>query len=149
MDTNKFVRKFIKEIIEKEIENISEFEVGKCYDYLELPESTREDIDVQFKIFDENSSEASEKYDAYPEDYKYCFKLLQSKEILKRFPLAKDIIKKHKTKENSCLLDIMKSIQNGGLDYVPAGTEGNHRAAAFYLLNKEMPYLEIERKKYF
>jgi len=139
----------IKKKLREALNKIStDFIVGKCYDYDELSEDIQYDIDVQFKIYDEYPELAEDKYDGYPEDYKYCFRYLKPNEIIKYLPLVKDILKSHKSKPNTYLLNLMNSIEKEGLNYPSVGTEGNHRGAVFYLLNKELPYLEIVQKKY-
>jgi len=41
---------------------------------------------------------------------------------------------------------VMMDIKKNGIRNPSVGEEGNHRAAAFYLMNKELPYLEIIEK---
>ena len=134
-----FNRKLTNKMLDEEINNVSEFEVGMCYQYSELSEDIQNDIDVQFKEFVDGSY-----YEGYPEEYKYCFKLLAPKEIPKYLPLVKKYIKEYKNGGKDYLEKIIASIKEEGLNFPAVGMEGNHRGAIFYLLNKPLPYLEIK-----
>ncbi len=140
----------IHKIIKEEIINLkNNFIVGNCYEYDDLSETIQEDIDVQFKVFDEEPETTSDKYDGFPEDYKYCFKYLKPKQLKTYFPLIDDILyylKKFDGFQDDYTNQILNDIKTSGLKYPPVGSEGNHRATAFFLLNKEMPYLEINEK---
>ncbi len=134
--------------MDEEINNISEFEVGKCYQYSELPDDVTNDVEVQFKKYGDSSSYDDNKYDGNPEDYEYCFKLLPPKEITKHLPMVKTYIKEYKEGDKNYLERIIASIKEEGLNYPAVGMEGNHRGAIFYLLNRPLPYLEIKYSKY-
>jgi len=134
-NAKKAVRKLIREVIDENINNISEFKIGKCYQCFELPQNVFEDIYAQFSSGEND-----------PEDYKYCFKLLEPKEIPKYLPLVNTYIKEYKKGDKNYLESIINSIKKQGLKYPAVGTEGNHRGAIFYLLNKPLPYLEIKSK---
>jgi len=126
-------------ILDEEINNVSEFKVGKCYQYSELPDDVTNDIEVQFKNFVDGSY-----YEGYPEEYKYCFRLLEPSEIMKYLPLVKTYVKEYKKGDRDYLEKIIASIKEEGLNYPAVGMEGNHRGAIFYLLNRPLPYLEIK-----
>ena len=49
--------------------------------------------------------------------------------------------------ENPYMKKLILDIQTNGLDYPVVGVEGNHRALAFWYLQKELPYLEMIRIK--
>ena len=135
----------VKNIMNEELKMThNNFVVGKCYKYDELHEDIQYDINIQFKIFDEDPENANDKFDGFPEDYTYCFKYLKPTEIKTTFPLINDILKS----KTNYLQKIIDDIKKNGLNNPPVGSEGNHRATAFYLMNIEMPYLEIKQKKH-
>lgn len=133
----KIIYNLIKEFIKKNF-----FILNKCYEYDDLDHEIQTDIDVQFKIFDEDPDNANDKFEGFPTDYVYCFKYLKPNELNNYFPLMTSILK-----SKTHYLDKLKQdIQKNGLQYPPVGNEGNHRAAVFWLLNKNLPYLEIKKK---
>lgn len=144
-----------KNIIKEEVERISEqtidklpnLSIGKTYEYNDLPEQIQDDIDVQFKIYGNDSEGDEWKLDGNPEDYQYHYILLPWKEIPKRLPLALGYIKKAHNSEY--LQRIFKDIEQQGLQYPSVGEEGNHRGAYYYINKKDLPYLEIVQKKHF
>lgn len=136
---------FIRKLIREELDEFNaDFVVGKCYEYDELNDEIKYDIDIQFKMFDEEPDNADDKFDGFPEDYMYCFKYLKPNEIKSHFPLVGDILKS----KTGYFQTIIDDIKKNGLKNPPVGSEGNHRATAFMLMKKEMPYLEIKRKKH-
>jgi hypothetical protein len=120
---NKYVNKF-------------DFEIGKSYEYSELPEKTKIDIDVQF---DDNS-----EYNQ--EDYLYVFKLLNPEETEE---YLHNVFGEHNIEDaikDPYIKILIKKIIRVGLDYPAVGSEGNHRALACYVLKKPLPYLELKLK---
>jgi hypothetical protein len=41
---------------------------------------------------------------------------------------------------------LVKNIKEKGLDYPAVGTDGNHRALAYYIMKKTLPYLDMNLK---
>lgn len=139
------INEVINQFLNEETNNrFNDFVVGKCYEYNDLNSDIQYDIDIQFKIYDESFESVGEKYDGFPEDYKYCFKYLNPNEIKDYLPMVSGILKTNMRYVKNLMLDIKKD----GLQNPPVGQEGNHRGAVFFLLNKKMPYLEITEKSY-
>jgi hypothetical protein len=117
--------------------NEFDFEVGKTYQYDDLPEEVQSDIDVQF----------DEYGDEQPEDYQWKFKLLPVDEI-------EEYVTKHFGNEIEDIIEepyvqnLIKDIKERGLDYPSVGVEGNHRALVHWYLKKPLPYLEPIYKNY-
>ncbi len=117
--------------------NEFDFEIGKTYQYDDLPEEVKSDIDVQF----------DEYGDEQPEDYEWKFKLLPVDEI-------EEYVTKHFGNEIEDVIEepyvqnLIKDIQERGLDYPSVGIEGNHRALVHWYLKKPLPYLEPIYKNY-
>ena len=115
--------------------NKFDFELGKSYEYDELPQKTKDDIDVQF---DDNAEYG-------PDDYNYIFKLLTPKEIEEHFnDFGEYNIADTINDPNMKLL--IKKVLRVGLDYPAVGVEGDHKALACYTLNIPLPYLEMQLK---
>jgi hypothetical protein len=116
--------------------NKFDFEIGKSYEYNELPKKVRNDIDLQFEDYAEYC----------PEDYKYLFKLLtpeETSEYLEGVFGEWDI---GEAMDHPYIKKLIRSIKEKGLDYPAVGVEGNHRALAFYVMNKPLPFLEMVLK---
>lgn len=117
--------------------NKFDFELGKTYQYDDLPEEVQSDIDVQF----------DEYGDEQPEDYEWKFKLLPVDEI-------EEYVTKHFGNEIEDVIEepyvqnLIKDIEERGLDYPSVGVEGNHRALVHWYLKKPLPYLEPIYKNY-
>jgi hypothetical protein len=117
--------------------NEFDFEIGKTYQYDDLPEEVQSDIDVQF----------DEYGDEQPEDYEWKFKLLPVDEI-------EEYVTKHFGNEIEDIIEepyvqnLIKDIQERGLDYPSVGVEGNHRALVHWYLKRPLPYLEPIYKRY-
>jgi hypothetical protein len=117
--------------------NEFDFEIGKTYQYDDLPEEVQSDIDVQF----------DEYGDEQPEDYEWKFKLLPIDEI-------EEYVTKHFGNEIEDVIEepyvqnLIKDIKERGLDYPSVGVEGNHRALVHWYLKKPLPYLEPIYKRY-
>jgi hypothetical protein len=117
--------------------NKFDFELGKTYQYDDLPEEVQSDIDIQF----------DEYGDEQPEDYEWKFKLLPVDEI-------EEYVTKHFGNEIEDVIeepyvqDLIKDIKERGLDYPSVGVEGNHRALVHWYLKKPLPYLEPIYKNY-
>ncbi len=129
------VKKF--NIFNNEYTNKFNFILDKSYEYNELPKKIKNDIDAQF----------GEDYDEYgPEDYDYICKLItpeENSEYLENVFGEWDI---HDAMEHPYMKRLVKSIKEKGLDYPAVGTEGNHRALAYYIMKKPLPYLEMKLK---
>lgn len=125
--------------------DINKFVENECYNYDDLSEVTQSDIDVQFMMYDSEleDEDESNKYKGHPDDYSYCFMYLKPDLIKTVFPHVNDIIHS----KTGYLNKIFKEIQDEGLQYPAVGTEGNHRATVYFLLQKELPYLKIVRNK--
>lgn len=117
--------------------NKFDFEIGKIYQYDDLPEEVQSDIDIQF----------DEYGDEQPEDYEWKFKLLPVDEI-------EEYVTKHFGNEIEDVIeepyvqDLIKDIKERGLDYPSVGVEGNHRALVHWYLKNPLPYLEPIYKNY-
>src|SRR6476620_11347602 len=97
--------------------NKFDFNIDEVYQYDELPDKVKADIDVQFE----------DNYDESVYDYEWKFKLLEPSEIEEYITNhfgneIEDII------EEPYFQDLLKSIKEDGLDYPSVGFEGNHRA---------------------
>lgn len=149
-DLRGFIKKTIREFLN---ENVSgKFIIGKCYEYDDLNTEIQKDIDKQFK---KNSLEDDEDPDMdYPhfqqplfddnqDEYVYCFKFLNKKEILEKYPEVYHIGGRDSDYVNYRLIP---SIKKNGLKNPPVGSEGNHRAFAYIVMEKPMPYFEIVKK---
>lgn len=119
-------------LTENNFTNKFNFIVGKKYEYDELPDEIRDDIDVQF-YDDEMGGSTSEFY--------YEAKLLDPEVNLS------DYFDWDFKKDKSYIKSLMKTIEKDGLDYPPVGKEGGHRALALKNLGKKIPYLDIIKKK--
>lgn len=109
------------------------FIIGRKYIFDELPDEIKDDIQIQF---DEYS-------DLQPEDYCYVAKLLKPEEIEEYLHNHFGEYDIQDALEESYMKELIKDIQNKGLDYPVVGVEGNHRALAFWFLKKDLPYLEM------
>jgi hypothetical protein len=110
--------------------------VGKSYEFDELPKQTKQDIDVQFE----------DNYDEAPDDYLYKYILVspeENEEYLFSIFGEWDI---EDAKEDPYMKKLIRNIKKRGLDYPAVGTEGNHRALAYYIMNKPLPYLDMVSK---
>ena len=108
------------------------FEIGKYYEYDELPQQVKNDIEVQVE---------DEEYDS--DDYIYLFKLLtpqETEEYLENSFGEYDI---EDAMNTPYMKRLVRKIKTNGLDYPAVGNEGNHRALAFYMMKKPLPYLEM------
>ena len=111
--------------------------VGKSYEFDELPEQTKQDIEVMFE----------DNYDEGPEDYLYEYVLIspeENEEYLFSVFGEWDI---ENAKEDPYIKKLVRDIKKRGLDYPAVGNEGNHRALAYYMMNKPLPYLKMIPKK--
>ena len=111
--------------------------VGKSYEFDELPEQTKQDIEVMF----ENN------YDEGPEDYLYEYILIspeENEDYLFSIFGEWDI---ENAKEDPYMKKLVRDIKKRGLDYPAVGNEGNHRALAYYMMNKPLPYLKMTPKE--
>ena len=116
--------------------NKFDFEIDQSYEYDDLPKKVQKDIDVQF---DDEGEYA-------PDDYNYIFKLLPLEEYGEYVENAfgqYDIVD---AMEHSYMKKLVKDIEKRGIDYPSVGFEGNHRALACYMMNKPLPYLQMELK---
>ena len=116
--------------------NKFDFEIGKSYEYDELPKKVKDDIDVQFEEYSEYS----------PEDYTYLFKILTPEETVEYLESVFGEWDINDAINDPYMKKIIKSVKEKGLDYPAVGNEGNHRALAFYAMNKPLPYLEMVLK---
>ena len=111
--------------------------VGKSYEFYELPELTKQDIEVMFE----------DNYDEGPEDYLYEYVLIspeENEEYLFSVFGEWDI---ENAKEDPYIRKLVRDIKKRGLDYPAVGNEGNHRALAYYMMNKPLPYLKMIPKQ--
>lgn len=129
------VKKFNK--FNNEYTNKFDFVIGKSYEYDDLPKKIKNDIEIQF----------GDGYNEYgPEDYNYVCKLIKPEdntEYLENTFGEWDITN---AMTQPYIKRLVKSIKTNGLDYPAVGTEGNHRALAYYIMNKPLPYLEMVLK---
>ena len=116
--------------------NKFDFEIGKSYEYNELPQKTKDDIDVQF---DDNAEYG-------PEDYVYIFKLLSPEETEDYLHNVFGEYDIEDAMDDPYIKRLVRKIMTSGLDYPAVGIEGNHRALACYIMGKHLPYLEMELK---
>lgn len=116
--------------------NKFDFEIDKEYEYWDLPKQCQKDISVQFDEHD---------YEENPEDYRYKFKLLNREELEDWLSQSYGDYFGDEC-EHAYMKRLIKSIEKKGLDYPSVGSEGNHRALAFWYLGKDLPYLEFVRK---
>jgi hypothetical protein len=111
--------------------------VGESYEFNELPEQTKQDIEVMFE----------DNYDEGPEDYLYEYVLIspeENEEYLFSVFGEWDI---ENAKEDPYIRKLVRDIKKRGLDYPAVGNEGNHRALAYYMMNKPLPYLKMIPKQ--
>jgi hypothetical protein len=115
------------------ITNKFDFEVGRVYNFDELPKKIKSDIEVQFE----------DNYDESPYDFDYKAVLLNPEDTEEylhnqfgEYDIAEAISHPYMKK-------IINSIKKGGIDYPSVGVEGNHRALACYYLGIPLPYLEM------
>lgn len=130
--------RYFKEEYQNQITNNFDFQVGKIYQFDELPEEIQSDIEVQFV----------DNYDESPEDYEYKAELLkpeQTEEFLHNQFGEYDI---NDAIQQPYMRKIIKDIKERGIDYPSVGTEGNHRALACYHLGINLPYLKMIYKHY-
>lgn len=113
------------------------FEVGKEFEYEELPIRTKYDIDVQF---DEND------YETDPTDYVYKCVLLQPEDIEEYLHNHFGEYNIQEVLDTKFMKDLIKDIKKNGLNFPPVGVEGNHRALAHWYLKKPLPYLDMIKK---
>lgn len=128
------VKKFNK--FNNEYTNKFDFVPGKSYQYNELPKKIKDDIDAQF----DNDTEYGE------EDFNYVCTLVkpeENEEYLESQFGEYDITE---AMTDPYMKRLIKNIEKRGLDYPAVGSEGNHRALAYYALNKPLPYLEMVLK---
>lgn len=108
------------------------FKIGKSYKYDELPEQVKDDIDLHFE----------NQYEESPYDYKYVYKIIPYEELGEK-------IENHfgreweEYAESENVQELIKDIEKNGLNYPSVGNEGNHRMLAHYILNRDLPYLEM------
>jgi len=132
MNLQESIRKIIKEETNK-FKGV----VGKSYEFDELPEQTKQDIEVMF----ENN------YDDGPEDYLYEYVLIspeENEDYLFSIFGEWDI---ENAKEDPYMKKLVRDIKKRGLDYPAVGNEGNHRALAYYMMDKPLPYLKMIKKQ--
>lgn len=110
---------------------------GREYEYAELPTQIKKDIVIQL---DDDSYES-------PEDFIYIAKLLKPEDTIEFLESSFGEYDITDAMEHSYMKKLVKNIQEKGLDYPPVGIEGGHRALAYYIMNKEMPYLEMKIKE--
>lgn len=122
-------------------ENNFNYELNHYYEYHELPQPVKDDIDAQFdQIREINDGET-------PQDYYYKYVILQPEEL-------EEYIMDHFNQYNiddeiqtPYMQDLIEGIQKSGLQHPPVGEEGNHRALVHWYLKKPMPYLEMIKKE--
>lgn len=112
--------------------NKFDFEIGKSYEYEELPKQVKDDIDVQV-----------EDAEYGPEDYTYLFKLLTPEETEEYLHDSFGEYDIQDAIDDPYMKKLIKKIMINGLDYPAVGIEGGHRALAFYVMNKPLPYLDM------
>ena len=105
--------------------------MGKKYEYDDLPEEVRVDIDVQF----EDNLEES------PDDYLWKFKLMKPKD-LEEYLQSQFGDYLDEVCEDDYMIGLIADIKKRGIDWPSVGVEGNHRALACWYLNIPLPYLE-------
>lgn len=125
--------KYFEDIVNNNLTNKFNFIVGKRYLFDELPNEIKNDIEIQFDEFS----------DLQPMDYYYVAKLLKPEEIEEYLHNTFGEYEIQDAIENSYMKELILDIQTNGLDYPVVGVEGNHRALAFWHLQKELPYLEM------
>ena len=126
----------IKRILKEETNKFKGV-VGKSYEFDELPEQTKQDIEVMFE----------DNYDESPEDYLYEYILIspeENEEYLFSVFGEWDI---ENAKEDPYIRKLVRDIKKRGLDYPAVGNEGNHRALAYYMMDKALPYLKMIPKQ--
>ena len=118
---------------ERKLTNKFDFVLGKVYSLDELPQHVKDDVDRQFDEYSELE----------PKDYHYVAKLLKPEEIEEYLRNSFGEYDIQDALEEPYMKKLVKNIICNGLDYPPVGIEGNHRALAFWFLEKELPYLEM------
>ena len=112
--------------------------VNKIYTFDELPKQTQQDVEDMF----------GDGFDNYgPDDYLYRYILISPEE---NEPYLFSVFGEwdiEDAKQHPYMKKLVNDIKNRGLDYPSVGTEGNHRALAHYILNKQLPYLEMTPKE--
>jgi hypothetical protein len=125
-----------KKILEsKGITNKFNFEVGKIYEFEELPQAVQNDIEVQFE----------EDYENSPKDFNYRAILLYPDDIEEYLHSQFGEHEIGDAIQHPHMKKLIKNIKNNGIDYPSVGFEGNHRALACYALNIPLPYLQFEK----
>lgn len=126
------VKKFNK--FNNEYTNKFDFVLGKSYEYDDLPKKVKNDIDAQF----------GDGYNEYgPTDYNYICKLITPEDNSEYLESAFGEWDIENAIDHPYMKRLVKKIKENGLDYPAVGTEGNHRALAYYIMEKPLPYLEM------
>lgn len=104
-------------------------------------------MNYQKKIQNDVDAHFGDGYNEYgPEDYDYICKLItpeENSEYLEGVFGEWDI---NDAIEHTHMRKLVKNIKEKGLDYPAVGTEGNHRALAYYIMKKSLPYLDMNLK---
>ncbi len=123
----------------KYFESLSKFDfkINKVYQYYELPQEIKDDIDLQFE----------DNYEESGQDYQYRCQLIKHKDL-------GEWIENHFGREyeeyleDEDMIRLINDIKINGLKYPSVGSEGNHRALAHWKLGLDLPYLKMEYKNY-
>lgn len=128
--------------------NKFDFEIGKEYEFYELPKEIQSDIEVQFDVNYDDGDTFHPHYQGGIEEYKWKFKLLQPKEIEEwvvnhfgEYNISDEV-------DSRYIRRLIGDIKKRGLDFPSVGTEGNHRALIHWYLKIPLPYLEPIYKGY-
>jgi len=115
---------------------------GTCYGYEDL-KNLHDDIDVQFTGMNDNLINKTDKFDGYPDDYNFCYRILTAPEIKAQYRKIKliDVIRD----EN--IQSLINTLRMDGLDKPPIGFSGEDVASAFVLMNTSMPYFDVRDNK--
>lgn len=105
------------------------YKLGNYYTFDELPVQAQEDFQLQL---DENDDR----------EYLFLFTGVWPEEYLE--DTFGDSLEE--AVDEPYVRQLAKDIKNNGLKSPPVGTEGNHRALAYYKLGEIMPYFKIEEE---
>lgn len=107
-----------------------------CYKFEDLPDGTKADF------LDQLGEEFEDK------EFLFYFRLttIPLQVLLEQYdellgPNLSDYL------EDDYVINLANDIKQNGLKNPPIGMEGNHRSLAFIVLEKDMPYFEIIKKK--
>jgi hypothetical protein len=130
----------IKEMMGVIKESTNKFDgvVGKIYTFDELPQQTQQDVE---DMFGDGYNEDG------PDDYLFRYILISPEENESYLFSVFGEWDIEDAKDDPYMKKLVKDIKKRGLDYPAIGTEGNHRALAYYMLDKPLPYLEMIPKE--